>query len=750
MSVHEEFAFIQLAKSEPLINFLRDKLDEDFRNLIDAVEEGSDNDFVQASILSDLIDLHRMFRPVLKSRYPTFKQLKRVMFTELKMSAASESASASTLAAKLSGCNENVAHITRFLSSVANRGLKMKDHMKRILKGGMYRFTLTDTVCDLRLITGDFEVDLFGSTEVNLRDERCTYNLGELQDLRSRARLVLSTHKAQTKRFLTDNAESSDAETEKDTMLFIEQVDIVERLVTSITELCASGHFRYARFDCTVSGLQQLQALARNVDEELREWYAAVKQARSSNYCLNYFRSMELRFLLEVLTETSIKSASQLRKEDTMCVELLQWAGIQDPVLALQQVKQTANVLLGTNTIDVPTSLGDSLQLIALSLDNLFEEQPVSIASSTLKKSWSMKSGGQHNGALVLALVEESHMEHEAVVSLFHKRGLSLRSVPRNVLLCSSFTTWEEIHLILLRCFQRTEQEVGLFCIAYIEKLSHECQAQFLVVLQEMVHEWDELHRGEPGEILERLAVVCCSKSQALLAVSHHLNVRVFHMGTLNPDEVRQQLPDECSKMRVITSELPGLGKTRRIHGLAQNRIRTLCVSGNTSRDSLVSQLKELNLGPENNLHLDISSAVNPETLNVLLFELLVLGCLKSDIAGVFHLKPSYVYIELGNTLGNELADSLPVCDWFRKEHITWSLESLEVSHDCNSNMQVVCLYLQALELRQVDSRDLIFTGAGRNVQALNAVLCRDLIKRNFLDHVREDMSCRSLSWKCS
>lgn len=127
------------------------------------------------------------------------------MLTELKMSAASESASASTLAAKLFMCNENVAHITRFLSSVANRGLKMKDHMKRILKGGMYHFTLTDSVCDLRLITGDFEVHMFGS-EVSLRDERCTYNLGELQDLRSRARLVLSTHKAQTKRFLTDNA----------------------------------------------------------------------------------------------------------------------------------------------------------------------------------------------------------------------------------------------------------------------------------------------------------------------------------------------------------------------------------------------------------------------------------------------------------------------------------------------------------------------------------------------------------------
>lgn len=59
ISANEEFAFIQLAKSEPLICFLRDRLDEDFRNLIDAVEEGSDNDFVQESILSDLIDLHR-------------------------------------------------------------------------------------------------------------------------------------------------------------------------------------------------------------------------------------------------------------------------------------------------------------------------------------------------------------------------------------------------------------------------------------------------------------------------------------------------------------------------------------------------------------------------------------------------------------------------------------------------------------------------------------------------------------------
>jgi hypothetical protein len=169
-----------------------------------------------------------------------------------------------------------------------------------------------------------------------------------------------------------------------------------------------------------------------------------------------------------------------------------------------------------------------------------------------------------------------------------------------------------------------------------------------------------------------------------------------------------------------------------------QGLVRTLCVSGNTSRNSLVSQLKELKLQAESILHLDISSVVNPETFNVLLFELLVLGCLKSDIAGVFHLNTSQIHIELGNTLGNELAHSLPVCDWFQREHLTWNLESLEVDDDPSSDMQVVCIYLHALELRQLETKDLIFSGAARNVQALPVVQCRGLLRRHFIDYMKE------------
>lgn len=124
-------------------------------------------------------DVSGTFRPVLKSTNPTFEQLRQVMVMELKTSAPSELASASTLAAKLSKCNENVAQITRFLSYVANRGLKMKDHMKRILRGGQYHFTLTDTACDVKLTCEESTGvrPILDSSEVSAREETsCVYN----------------------------------------------------------------------------------------------------------------------------------------------------------------------------------------------------------------------------------------------------------------------------------------------------------------------------------------------------------------------------------------------------------------------------------------------------------------------------------------------------------------------------------------------------------------------------------------------
>lgn len=371
------------------------------------------------------------------------------------------------------------------------------------------------------------------------------------------------------------SADTPDAETEESTMQFIEQVDIVEQLVSSISELCASGHFQYANFDQTLSGLQELKDLSQKVCKELGDWYAAVKQARSTHSCLNYFRSVELRLFLEVL-----RHSSNLWTKEATCMEILQWAGIKDANRALQEAISKFMYLESPSETD-ENYLSAGLNAIAMSIEHLFWRSRSSasgLANSPMSgpSFRGGRSAGKHNGALVLALVENPDREHDAVVNLFHKRSLSLRDTPRNVLLCTSTTAWEEIDLLLRRCFvDEMGQKGGFFCIAYIENLSFECQAQFVLTLQDLVQHWESNCPQElqGGEDREQLALVCCSKNQAMFSVLRHLNVRVCHMGALSANEILNQLPAECKNIRVVTSDIPGLGKSRKIRNMAPVRL---------------------------------------------------------------------------------------------------------------------------------------------------------------------------------
>lgn len=148
-----------------------------------------------------MLEFPGLFRPILRSNTPTFEQLLTAMSSEPKTCTAS----ASQLGAKFHACTESLGEIRHFLSTVANRGLKSKDHMKRILRGGRYHLTLVANRCDLKLTCGDTSkrspLTTFEAVRQPVREEHSVYTLGELQDIRSRARLVLSTHKAQAKHF---------------------------------------------------------------------------------------------------------------------------------------------------------------------------------------------------------------------------------------------------------------------------------------------------------------------------------------------------------------------------------------------------------------------------------------------------------------------------------------------------------------------------------------------------------------------
>ncbi len=402
---------------------------------------------------------------------------------------------------------------------------------------------------------------------------------------------------------------------------FIEHVNVVEKLIAFVTELHQCGHFSYAKFDKRVFGLLNLRQLTNFLEFELTTWKSTVLMARNQHPCLNYFRSIELRLLLEALIDNEDTISSIVEAKLHSCLELFTWTGIMDYTTQNFIIaKNLAQELMLTTLVeqlndskqieDKEPCLSTCLHTIAIVLENtIYMEksmscstmpiiiQPTSSSMSLISQpsSSSTSLGSELHGIgsvakdeepFKLVLVENPQDELNVMATLFHNQGQCLSQNASNVIICSHTTVWEEINLLLLRCFQdmkATQQQPPLcgkgtilFCVAYVEKLSLECQTQFLTMFQEMVKEWRQHQVGQQEALPpvdattmkanKNLVLVSCSKSANLLQnLSCNLNIRLTYHTPCNVNALREMLPKKCSKMWTVTSNLPGMGKTTSI-----------------------------------------------------------------------------------------------------------------------------------------------------------------------------------------
>jgi len=406
---------------------------------------------------------------------------------------------------------------------------------------------------------------------------------------------------------------------------FIEHVNVVEKLIAFVTELHQCGHFSYAKFDKRVFGLLNLRQLTNFLEFELATWKSNIFMARNQHPCLNYFRSIELRLLLEALIDNEDTISSIVGTKLRSCLELFAWTGIMDYTAQNFIIaKNLAQQLMLTTLVeqlndskqieDKERCLSACLHTIATVLENtiymeksmssstmplIFQpsfsstsliSQPSSSSTSLGLELHGIGSIAKDEEPFKLVLVENPQDELNVVATLFHDQGQCLSQNASNVIICSHTTVWEEINLLLLRCFQdmkATQQQPPLcgkgtilFFVAYVEKLSLECQTQFLTMFQEMVKEWRQHQVGQqealpPADATTmNLVLVSCSKSANLLQnLSCNLNIRLTYHTPCNVNALREMLPKECSKMWTVTSNLPGMGKTTLIHTNSNNHV---------------------------------------------------------------------------------------------------------------------------------------------------------------------------------
>lgn len=661
----------ELTKASLLIEFLKTVVDEDIRNLIDAVEEHSEQ-YVRESTVSDLIEITRFLQPLLKQKYDNDVQM---FFTALNDS--KETSGIKKVAQKVYECSSNLHSLKALYNHVANRGEHTKEIIKNIVTKGEFRFRLKEKDCDVG-------VDYKHEGKIH------AYSKSYLNDLRSRALLIINTEEKQP-----------DQATKKEHLSpFIEMVDTALEIGNVCVLLKGAGHFQFVKFE-QKSNTNSLHDLLMQLKSKYDDWCKVLSECRKRFYLMNYIHSDQLQQLYNF-------TKSEFNKDSV--ISILNYI---NP--SISDFEDILNVLKQENEDSCPEksleSLGYTLESIenkiVASAETMFDRTPNSRFSDMV-----------HAGRLyVTALESDSQLVVRTILAL-HWHTTQNIPFAHNILLCNKNTSQDEITLLLNRCLGSKDKQ--LFTIANIEMLAFETQTYLMESLEKVqtnpCFHLALLFRGNKTPFYEKYADLLMKPKP------------------ITENELQEFFASRYPNVLTVTSTVPGLGKSEKIQRVALQSDKgklTLHISGIFDRENIVEELIELKIKPYHILHIDVGQIDEPFELDFFLFELIVLKHVYAR-KFVYHLRTDYICLEIANSVNQELSNSLPTVTCFRRENVIWKeYKDMLVSQEVNSPVQVVCHYLNLRDKGLLDQRDIYLTGKER-VSPLSADVCKSLLEKHF------------------
>ncbi|KAK3603844.1 hypothetical protein CHS0354_042851 [Potamilus streckersoni] len=675
-----------LAEAPPLIRFLKTVADVDLIDLIESVEELSEQSVNEATV-SGLIDVKRFLKPFLNEDIGSNIEL---FFRNVSEQSAAVNINAFVL--KVKECQDNLHNLNSLYKNIANRGEIARKKIDSVNKKGIFLFKIEQEVC---LLTVRYAK--------NKKKKSLTQD--NLTDLRSRALMLMNT---ESNRLSNEEKKMRKQSFEK----FVRNVNVASEISQLLTNLHHSGHLMFEKFK-EKKNIKDLAALKEDLEEKYFTWCEDLQQCRKNYYYMNFFYGSQIRIFY-----TFLKSEKGHDKVLTMLRFI-------HPEIELQDIRKYY-CSLDTDGADstILQNMGLTLEYAVQNLQPVCRMIPKNIEQSTRIEDCVMP------GQLKLVALEiNSSLVVRNVMALYNN---TTKKIPESyqVVFCNQNTTWIELELLLQRCTRTYEVGINeaLFCIANVEVLPNDLQ--FLLV---------EALRDLPMDYPYLLAIICrgtdnhpfVNEFSDSVSSVHPLSDRAFG------DILQQTWPD----VLCITSDVPGLGKTettrQRAHCLGKN-VLTLHISGPVHKADLVERLSKQRIKSKDSLHIDIGNVDNPMELDAFLFEIIVLG-FSSAGSSFVHLPTRHIFIEIANTVGNQLKDSLQTAVSFSRENLKWQkYDNFIVSDHLNSPVQVVCHYLKALRDETLDRIDLHFTGK-RAVKPLETNACKILLQQYFPGP--EDMS---------
>ena len=685
-----------LQESSELVSFMKETADEDIRILIDAVEEHSDQ-FVSEAIVSDLIDVHGFVRSFFKE-----KPKDPLMLLDSLAKCYSKLEKKNDMAVKIKECGCNVHSLRGLYMNVANRGEMTKEIISNAVQKGCYLIKASSNgSCDVQL---SYRRQKGDSTETS-------YNMAELHDLRSRALLIVNTDKKQEEQQQSEDCDATSTPVNAILSVFTQQVEMITDILNMITLLQESGHPDFSeKFWRKLNSFEETESLANSLKGELKDWRDVLRVLQKEHYFLNFFHPDQLWILKKFLSRPLAKADLSLRETVHSLLRFVDPSVRHTDLHEFHHLYKAPKKTIGHES---------DLRAIGEVLDAIFVHRG---AAKPKKAPQHSQQRAVKPGELFVAVLEENSKQTAHVVLSLFQRTTGSYPQPSQVLFCHSETIWEEVERLLKRAFEAHGHgsTVELHCLANVENLSNDMQFDLVDAIRDY-----QLRTIGPYV----LSIVCCGGNH------HHIVDRFSssaHNDTGMTDvQLRNVFQKDFPDVFMVTSDLPGVGKTELIHeraALQGKKVVTIPISGPLSRKNLVKRLTGLQCAPYECIHFDVGEVDDPLALDTLMFELVVVGMVSCG-TDIFHLPTRHVYIEIANTLRHWLQDSLPVTKCFFPLHVKWDgFKDLIVSQEPLSAIQVVCQYLDAFESGKLESKDL----RPGDMKPLSPDRCKKLLSKYF------------------
>ncbi|CAG8442611.1 13450_t:CDS:10 [Gigaspora rosea] len=296
-----------LEKLDQLITSL---VGHDIKNLINGVDDHSDERLIQEDTVRTFIQVKQIMESLLVER----KKYNEHVFLQKLHDILEANPS---LVNNLRLCHTNTQALKHMYETISNRGEVTKEKIFLAVTKGTYLFKRMEND------EGEYTATLSYPRKISQDETARHYNLSDLQDLRGRA-LLIAKAPTNTKALNDEDCRPYDI-TSDHINDFVIQVDTAQKIVNTTSSLKELGHFKYRDFSESInSDTLIMKELLQRLIRDLQEWKEIVNEAQQNHYYLTFFLSQHILYFYDYFSYNHETSASRDDIEDK-CSMLLKF-----------------------------------------------------------------------------------------------------------------------------------------------------------------------------------------------------------------------------------------------------------------------------------------------------------------------------------------------------------------------------------------------------------------------------------------